>query len=164
VHKLIEWSLRLEIDQDPGPRPVANLESEISFTAYERWRSTVNLEPLEVEKTVFHSGLGYAGTMDLLARINGEIAVVDFKTSRSLYEEYDLQVAAYGMALDDMWEGPVSRGYIVRIPKTPDDSFQVKEIDGFDEPFAVFCHVLEVWRWKDKNFRAWLARKMRGEV
>ena len=40
------------------------------------------------------SSLGYAGTFDLLAEIDGEVWLLDWKTGKGVYEEVGLQLAA----------------------------------------------------------------------
>lgn len=46
----------------------------------ERWWESFGVEPIAAEQTVWNTSLGYAGTLDLVARINGRICLVDYKT------------------------------------------------------------------------------------
>jgi hypothetical protein len=46
----------------------------------ERWWEAFSVEPLAAEQTVWNTTLGYAGTLDLVARINGRVCLVDYKT------------------------------------------------------------------------------------
>lgn len=46
----------------------------------ERWWENFDVEPIAAEQTVWNTSLGYAGTLDLIARINGRICLVDYKT------------------------------------------------------------------------------------
>ena len=46
----------------------------------ERWWETFGVEPIAPELTVWNTSVGYAGTLDLVARINGRICLVDYKT------------------------------------------------------------------------------------
>jgi len=50
-----------------------------------------------LERTVYFDDeeWGYAGTFDLLAEIDGVVTLCDFKTSKAIYDEYSLQLAAY---------------------------------------------------------------------
>jgi predicted RNA-binding protein YlqC (UPF0109 family) len=57
------------------------------------------IEVLEAEPTFWNGEIGYAGSADLVARVNGELAVLDYKTSGSgVYGETSLQLAAYAMS------------------------------------------------------------------
>lgn len=68
-----------------------------------------------VEPTVFHSGMGYAGATDLIGVHDGEVIIGDFKQSnkpkrREWIEDYKLQLAAYALAFQDMFNVPVNKG------------------------------------------------------
>lgn len=53
---------------------------------------------LGYEKTVVNDQDGYAGSYDLLARINNETWLIDWKTSKSVYGKFGVQLAAYANA------------------------------------------------------------------
>jgi hypothetical protein len=55
-----------------------------------------DFEILEAEGCVF--GNDYAGTIDLVVRMGGVIWVIDFKTSKSLYDSHRMQVNEYRLA------------------------------------------------------------------
>ena len=57
------------------------------------------VEPLEIEATAWNESVGYAGTIDLIARVGGETIVLDIKTGASgIWPDVALQLAAYGNA------------------------------------------------------------------
>ena len=60
------------------------------------------LRPLEVEAFLLHETLGYGGTCDLIAELDGEVWLLDWKTGKSVawpsgevYRDHRLQLAAY---------------------------------------------------------------------
>jgi hypothetical protein len=55
----------------------------------------VNLEPLAIERTVYCLECGYAGTLDLYARVKGVLTVLDWKSGKAIYPEAFLQNLAY---------------------------------------------------------------------
>lgn len=63
--------------------------------AFIDWVSEVKPVFLETEKTVWNHKYKYAGTRDLLARIYGEIWLIDYKTSSTTHEKHKVQVSAY---------------------------------------------------------------------
>jgi len=92
-------------------------EQEAAFTelSYEEllcvksfidWRNEVKPEVIATEITVFSEIHGYAGTIDLVCRIDGVPYVIDFKTSKQVWKEHELQVSAYRMALEN-GENPI---------------------------------------------------------
>ncbi|MEK7559913.1 MAG: hypothetical protein AAB522_01270 [Patescibacteria group bacterium] len=54
-----------------------------------------------IERQVWSNFHKYAGTVDALASINGKFAVLHIKTSTGFYPEYNLQTAAYVLALQE---------------------------------------------------------------
>lgn len=73
---------------------------------------------LAVEYRVFSDRFNYAGTVDLMARSrSGKVVMVDWKTSKYLYPDNDLQLAAYagadwmidGAGLCGRWRSPARR-------------------------------------------------------
>ena len=102
---------------------------------------------------MWDSAEGYAGTIDIVAEhpANG-LGVVDLKTSKGLYTDHHLQVAAYMHAgrnfADLKW------AQIVRLPKNLEDpGFEVKPLGalydrqlGQDQLYSVFKAALTVYK------------------
>lgn len=54
------------------------------------------MQVLAAELTVYHPGLGYAGTLDLWAiHEDGALEILDWKTSKGIYAEHAVQQTAY---------------------------------------------------------------------
>jgi hypothetical protein len=66
--------------------------------AYRAWVTDFAPEFLAAEEMVCSVTHGYAGTLDAIARIAGETWLIDYKTSKGVYAETALQLAAYGHA------------------------------------------------------------------
>lgn len=64
--------------------------------SFAKWHEDMNPQVLATEMTVF--GDFYAGTLDNIYRINGQIYIVDKKTSKQIWEEMKLQVSSYSHA------------------------------------------------------------------
>lgn len=56
-------------------------------------------ELISTEEFTFSDEHKYAGTADLVVKIDGEVWLIDIKTSNSLHKSYDLQLAAYAQSL-----------------------------------------------------------------
>lgn len=149
VHKLIEWELRRELGIKVGKAPVVDGEAANAFAQFRAWRESVHLAPIAVEQTVWHATDGHAGTLDLLGRVNGEMAVVDFKSSKAVYPEYFMQNASYVSSVNAMGitPEPVTRGFIVRLPKRAGDGFEVREVLDLAGDYEAFRSLLQVWKW-----------------
>lgn len=66
--------------------------------AYQAWIERFTPEFLAVEEMVCSLEHGYAGTFDSIAKIAGEVWLLDIKTSKGYYPETAQQLAAYGRA------------------------------------------------------------------
>lgn len=71
-------------------------EDENCMCAFYEWMREHDVVIVETESEVY--GNGYAGRLDIIAYIDGVLTLVDIKTSKSIYREYRLQVAAYAKA------------------------------------------------------------------
>jgi len=58
---------------------------------------------IEAEIHLFSDELKVAGTCDMVCEINGELWVIDFKTSNHLQTTYDLQTAVYGKCYEECY-------------------------------------------------------------
>ena len=77
-------------------------EVENSMIAFWDWESKNHVTWEESELTVFNTVIGYSGTFDAIAVVNGVRYLVDFKTSKAIYDEYKYQLAAYRAAYNLM--------------------------------------------------------------
>lgn len=78
-------------------------DEELTLEEYEAimnfvdfYSSLESVKTINREFTVFSDKYNYAGTVDWLVEINGELWLIDFKTSKSIWTEYELQVSSYG--------------------------------------------------------------------
>ena len=98
IHAALESILRRE--------PIAIEDRDMLAVAGARaWLNARKVQPLEVEAFLINETIGFGGTCDLIAEIDGEIWLLDWKTSKSVawpngnvYDEMRLQLAAYSRA------------------------------------------------------------------
>lgn len=148
AHALIEWNMRQQLGQRVGPEPKIGDKALWAFMAFEEWQKSVTFKPILIEQTVFSATHGYAGTLDLLAEIEGKQTVVDFKTGKSIYGEAMLQNVAYQEALAEMDHQRAEAGLILRLPKVETDpNFEPVPVPPASELFPTFLHVKAVWEW-----------------
>jgi hypothetical protein len=94
---------------DRGSRIHAAIEDRHAIDGARAWLNdqAVNhgFRILEVEAFLIHRTLGYGGTLDLIAEIDGEVWLLDWKTGKSVawpsgevYRDLRLQLAAYAGA------------------------------------------------------------------
>lgn len=165
VHALIEWNLRRLLGQKVGPEPKIGDKAMWAFMAYEDWAKSVSLKPILIEQMVFSLEHEYAGTLDLLAEVNGVLTVVDWKTGKAVYWEAHLQSVAYQVALAEMGHQKAQAGMILRLPKVETDpNFEPVSAMAVSDLFPTFLAVKKVWEgWhaaEVKSRDAWEAKKI----
>jgi genome maintenance exonuclease 1 len=112
THTLIEQYLR-NMDLVSDILPISEMLFQISRPVLDRINNIHTLEG-----SLYSEILGVAGTVDCIAEFDGELAVVDFKTSakpkpREWIEGYFVQTMFYGMALYEMTGIPIKKLVII---------------------------------------------------
>jgi ATP-dependent exoDNAse (exonuclease V) beta subunit len=107
LHSLVENYLLNE--QLPEVQPISNFLFKI---AKEKLGNINNIHALE--SSLYSKQLGIAGTVDCIAEYNGELAVIDFKTSKkpkpkNWVEHYFVQCAAYACMFYEITGIPVKK-------------------------------------------------------
>lgn len=114
--------------------------------AFYRWFDDYNPTIVENEKTVVSHAYRYAGTIDMIANLNGENVVIDIKTNKdgNVYPEAFLQVSAYINALNEA-KLDIKRGFVVALSES--GKYTCKEVEYcFDE----FLSAKHLWEWTNK--------------
>jgi len=71
------------------------------FLRFVDWWETYNPTLIETEVHLFSDEIKVAGTCDMVCEIDGELWIIDFKTSNHLQTTYDLQTAIYGKCYEE---------------------------------------------------------------
>ena len=147
VHAGIEWELRRQLGEHAGPAPHLPDAAAWAVESWKDWAGSVHLEPLAIERTVYCLECGYAGTLDLYARVKGVPTVLDWKSGKGIYPEAFLQNLAYRHAASRAGL-PSSQGLIVRLPKQLDDpAWEVMPVPA-TLTLEDFLAALRLWRWQ----------------
>jgi len=114
-------------------------------------------EVIAAEEFTFSDKHQYAGTADLIVKMDGEIWLLDVKTSNGLHRAYELQLAAYAMAWEEMFGQKIDRTGILwlkstkRGPSKKDgvyqgDGWEIKIIDEIDKNFELFNTIYSLYK------------------
>ena len=114
--------------------------------AADRFLTEWTPQPLHLEMTVF--GPDYAGTGDLWATLNnGVVAILDYKTSKAIYPEAALQLAALAAApltADGDMAPEVDEAWVIRIGE---DGYEAKQVTDLYANYETFRALLTAWHW-----------------
>ena len=105
-------------------------ELDYVMKSFHEWQNGEHLTLVDTETAIYAPD--YAGTIDaLFKRDNGAFLLVDFKTSKQIYPEYDVQVFSYVDAIANSVEGSIDiEGQVIRLGKEEPD-FEVMEISNY---------------------------------
>lgn len=118
--------------------------------AYADWLNAWGVEVTHTECPVINRTHNYAGTFDMLCRIDGEPWLIDLKTGKGVFAETALQLAAYAhaeaMLLPDGTEVEMPRVAHVGVAHVATDSVRLLPVDAGEATFRLFLYVAEVAR------------------
>ncbi len=115
------------------------------MTSFHEWEKSHKLEPIIVEAPLSSDIYGYGGTPDCLARVNGELELLDFKTGKAIWNEFFYQLAAYRQLLIEQGYNNLNRARILRFGKSNDEGFEDRLITKFENEFDLFLHCLSIY-------------------
>ena len=112
---------------------------------------------IAAEEFTFSDKYKYAGTADLIVEMDGERWLLDVKTSNNLHRSYDLQLAAYAKAWEEMFGQKIDRTGILWLKSTKrgpskkegiyqGKGWEIKQIDKIDENFDLFQTIYSLYK------------------
>jgi len=111
IHQTIEAILRKD--------PVVVPESiKPAITAFMDFYTKNEIIPHKIEERIISKKHHYAGTLDVLAEVNGKLGVLDVKTSIAVYRDYSIQTSAYIEALREDPNMPPLTRWIFRVDQS----------------------------------------------
>lgn len=122
-----------------------------AFVAFLEWKDKNNLIPIVCEKIVY--GKDYAGTTDLVCMLNNKITLIDFKSSKAVYDENWFQIAAYSNAWDLDNNPQIEQAGILRLDKkTGFPEWKIIEKEMLDKYYFAFLKLVDFW-WLKQKFK-----------
>lgn len=120
----------------------------------EFWKKA-NPKLIATEYHLFSDQHEYAGTTDIICRINGVLWLLDIKTSNSLHTAYNLQLASYAKAWNETHNEPVTNTGIIWLKssvrsdkkdKLQGKGWELKVVDNIDTNFDMFLKVYDIFK------------------
>lgn len=101
AHSMIEWHINGHDPADAlaesGLSEEGMEKAQNAFDQYLKWerQTGLKLHSKYQEIQLVHPELLYGGTPDAIGEIDGQITLLDWKTSNGVYQDYIIQLAAY---------------------------------------------------------------------
>jgi len=141
-HKAIE----AYIGGKPYEEILETEEAINGFAAFKDWEKMNHVEWLESEVQIVSERIGYAGRFDAIAKVNEHRYLIDFKTSKGIYDEMKWQLCAYRQAYNESPDctEPIENLAILHLDKfTAEPTFKpiIKNLERMTELFNSLVHV-----------------------
>ena len=146
AHQMIADYLRGETTDTSEYSKMQIEQAENSILSFLEWEKSHKLNPILIEQPMVSERHGFGGTVDLIASLNDEpeLCLIDFKTSKGIFPEMFVQVAAYReLALEH--ELDVRKVRILRIGRTDDEGFEDKPVNHLAQRWELFLHCLAIY-------------------
>lgn len=112
VHHWIE----LYVQGKPTEMPESR-EAQIGVNAFLDWEAAHKVKFLSSERVVYSLKNKFIGKMDIEAKVDGQLCLIDIKTSNGIYNTYGLQTAAYVRADEEESTRKYKGRWIIRVSK-----------------------------------------------
>ena len=126
--------------------------AENSVLSFYEWKKGKTIEPILIEAPLVSEEHRYGGTMDVYAKIDGALELLDLKTGSGIWPEHFYQVGGGYLELlkENLFE--VERIRILNIPRTKDESFQEQVVKAEDCGlyWEIFYHCLRIYELKKR--------------
>jgi len=127
--------------------------------------NTYKPELIATEYHLFSDQYEYAGTSDIVCRLNKKNWLIDIKTSNSLHISYNLQLSAYAKAWNEthsehieetgiLWLKASTRG--PQKDKIQGAGWQLKNIGNIDTNFEIFLKIFDIYKLENPNIKPYL--------
>ena len=123
-----------ELPEDSDERVTAGISAFLS------WYNENKVIFLESERLIYSKKYKYVGLTDAVAKVNGELFIIDYKSGKSIYPEYAYQLSAYQQAYEEE-TGKHCLGNMVLHFDKENAEFTVKKYIDLEEN----CHNFETF-------------------
>ena len=142
VHEAAEFYARYRAEECPE-------EYAGYFKAFKDWFSSYRVNVVKTEQAYYHPHLLYAGTIDLIAEVDGKLMIVDYKTTHTIKDMLTrVQLEAYARMISAQGQGVAGKA-ILQLRR--DGSYTFKNYKNPDfEAWDVFASLLKIKAYTEK--------------
>lgn len=147
THEAIEKFLRAE----DGEEIEIDEDIQKPFNAFMRWWNKAKVDPIILEERVYSlDNGGFVGKIDLAAflgiGLEKSLYVIDFKTSKAIYDDMVLQIAAYFFAFKQTTKmEPKKAGILLLNKNTGFPEFHIFGITDLGKAYGRFLDLVNYW-------------------
>jgi len=118
---------------------------ENGFLKYLAWEKEHPIEEVvTVEQPMVSEIFKFGGTADLIAKSNGSVILVDYKSGKAIYPEMAYQLAAY-IKLAEGLGHKIDNARILRVGRDESEGFEEKVYTNLDKQWKLFMNCLNIY-------------------
>jgi hypothetical protein len=111
AHAMVDASIKGEdYVIPPSTDPEQVKLARLSFSAFREWFEGSHIELVESEMHLVSETHRYGGTPDAVGRLKEHLILLDWKTSKGIYSDYVIQLAAYEQLWNEARDEPITGG------------------------------------------------------
>lgn len=141
---------------DYGKARYSQIVWEMILKFHDFW-TTLKPELISSEDFVWSDKHKYAGTADLVVKMNNETWLLDIKTSNSIHKSFDLQLASYAKGLEEskgikidrtgiIWLKAHTRGPSKQKKNIQGKGWKLLQIDEIEKNFELFQNIYNLYK------------------
>jgi len=116
-----------------------------SFQAFIKWIKQTRFELSVTEESLVSNTYRFGGTLDCTGWLNNTLILLDWKTSKRIYVDYLLQIAAYTILWNENYDPAIDEAHVILFHKETGD-FQHFQFQDLEPAREVFLKMLEIYR------------------
>lgn len=131
-------------------------QARVCAKKFFEWESyQEQFEPVASELQLVSKSYQFGGTIDCIAKLNGKLTLIDFKTCNAIYDEPYFQTSAYAEIAKEYGHN-IEQIVILRIGRNEEEGFEYIPIDNSLPSFCfeVFKNCLSVYNSKKEFEKA----------
>lgn len=147
VHQALEYyeltgSIRMNdsFNNQEGIPEELTVEEWECIISFDTWYKEAKPKLILNEHVIWNDEYQYAGTLDRIYEINGEIWLIDFKTSQNIWTEHAIQLSSYFHAANPK---PIKMAILQIGYRKNKKGFKFTEIE---DKFDLFLHAKAIWK------------------
>jgi hypothetical protein len=158
IHETIEQEIQIMMSRQLElliQTPSLLSEIDIALDHFREFVKTFKLDFICAERVVYSERQPrFAGTIDAIANINGIATLIDWKTSKAIYPEYWIQLAAYHKAFFRTTMVELPQVAVVLIPKVSSKvpEIQILKAHSLERYYRTFEAAFELYLWQNSDF------------
>lgn len=130
------------LNSETGEQEPITLEEYEASMSFVEWHKEAKPKTLANEITIWNDKDNYAGTLDYICEIDGEIWLIDFKTSKEVYASHEIQLSAYK---NSCTEFPIKKMAILQLGYKK-NKYKKWKLTEIEDQYDLFQAAHRIWK------------------